>query len=821
MKSRRFFAFAIAAGAFAFGSTLRAAPTLEDQNQRAERAEKFSPTMGRGLRTILAEYEGLAPTVNNITQRAAAATRSFPRAQRDSRSRVLVDIYLDGSTTQDKPRKMIPRLGGDVVARVDWYREGLITAWVPLRKIPQLAATAGVSAVHLAVQPRSRVGKTTSQGAVVHKTDLVNSAGFRGSGVTIGVLSDSYDANTTARSYPGFTRASADVTAGDLPGTTNPNGYTTAVRVVAEGTSGTSGTSDEGRAMLQIIHDLAPAAKLAFATCGSSESNFATNIKQLDTVAGCDVICDDIVFPSEPMFSDGVVSQAVDQVSANGVVYFSSAGNDGNNGYAATFTPVSSAVGLTRATAGGVNTSSIASGERNVISQWHTFGKDSNGNAIVIQNVRTGDDTVTLNFQWDDPFDVIGGVTADFDILVFNSSGTYQGSLSGTDSNGSTKEPLELPVTDLSPNTSYKIAIVLTNRVSTSGRKATQLRYMGFTGGTLSGDFITPESPSTFGHCCAATAMGVGAYEYDIIPTTTAHSFKPTVEDFSSNGPVTIYFNSAGKRLATPILRKQPAISAVDGVNTSFFPPSSAGPSANDVEGDGYPNFHGTSAAAPHAAAIAALMIEAGKSKGITLSPADLRTLLIKTAQKSTDQDLFFSRAQSGPVAVTANGDTSNESSESSTFFRVALSNTTGRLTQLSIDLSPVKLHFDEDATLGTPFTIGGVTGSPTLNGDPVVGMGASSTNATGKLTLNFTNFTSGSTMSFGIDRDEDLTNNTGNGADEIGGLTTAGGAKFTAVVDGVTYTGTFFNDLRGTYHYKAGYGLIDAQSAVNAVLGF
>ncbi len=214
-------------------------------------------------------------------------------------------------------------------------------------------------------------------------------------------------------------------------------------------------------------------------------------------------------------------------------------------------------------------------------------------------------------------------------------------------------------------------------------------------------------------------------------------------------------------------------------------------------------------------------MIEAGKSKGITLSPADLRTLLIKTAQKNTDQDLFFSRGQSGPVAVTANGDTSNDSSSSSIFFRVALSNTTGRLTQLSIDLSPVGLHFDEDATLGTPFVIGGVTGSPSLSGDPAVGTGASSTNAAGKLTLNFTNFTSGSTMSFGIDRDEDLTNNSGNGADEIGGLSTAGGATFTAVVDGVTYTGKFFNDLRGTYHYKAGYGLIDAQSAVNTVLGF
>ncbi len=588
---RLLLAFSGAAGAIIFGFSLPAAPTLEDQNQQAERAEKFSPSLGRGLRTILAEYDGLEPKVKNITQRANMATREFPRAQRDRRSRVLVDIYLDGTTTQDKPRKLVPRIGGDVVARVDWYRNGLITAWVPLRKIPQLAATAGVSAVHLAVRPRSRVGKTTSQGAVVLKTDVVNSTGFRGTGVTVGVLSDSYDANTTARSYPGFTRASADVTAGDLPGTTNPNGYTTAVRVIAEDT--TSSATDEGRAMLQIIHDLAPAAKLAFATCGISESTFATNIGQLDTVAGCNVIVDDIVFPSEPMFSDGVVAQAVDRVSANGRIYFSSAGNDGNNGYAATFSPVVAATGLTRATAGGVTTNSIPSAERNAISQWHAFGTDSSGNPIVIQNVRTGDDTVTLNFQWDDPFDLTNGITTDYDILVFNSSGTYQATLSGIDSNVSTREPLELPVTDLSPNTSYKIAIVQTTRTVASSRKATKIRYMGFTGGTLSGDFITAESPSTFGHCCAATAMGVGAYEYDIVPTTVARTFKPTLEDFSSNGPVTISFDSAGRRLATPILRKQPAISAVDGVNTSFFPLRAAERARTTWRGTGIRTFTG------------------------------------------------------------------------------------------------------------------------------------------------------------------------------------------------------------------------------------
>ncbi|MBR8828945.1 MAG: S8 family serine peptidase, partial [Gomphosphaeria aponina SAG 52.96 = DSM 107014] len=62
-----------------------------------------------------------------------------------------------------------------------------------------------------------------------------------------------------------------------------------------------------------------------------------------------------------------------------------------------------------------------------------------------------------------------------------------------------------------------------------------------------------------------------------------------------------------------------------DGTNTTFF--------GSDVEGDGFPNFFGTSAAAPHAAAVAALMLEAKPNA----TPEEIYAALEKTALDMND----------------------------------------------------------------------------------------------------------------------------------------------------------------------------------------
>jgi hypothetical protein len=101
----------------------------------------------------------------------------------------------------------------------------------------------------------TNIGKATTKGIVQHRIDKLP-PGINGAGITVGVLSDSYNV------AGGNITASDDVASGDLPGAQNPFGNTQRVAVLEDGPFG----ADEGRAMLQIVHDIAPKAKLGFAT---------------------------------------------------------------------------------------------------------------------------------------------------------------------------------------------------------------------------------------------------------------------------------------------------------------------------------------------------------------------------------------------------------------------------------------------------------------------------------------------------------------------------------------------------------------------------
>ncbi len=804
-------------------------PDPAAQAAHLERVEQEPANLGLGLRDLLArrgEAQRSAPKIPVATSELRRIFAHNDHLQSDTKGRVLVNINLDGSQTLAQTRAEIEAAGGEVTAEIPWYRKGLISAWLPLEKTKTFAGAKGIRTVHLAPRPIPRIGATTSQGATVHKTTAVNNSGYLGSGVTVGVLSDSYNNDAYDANDPGFTTPLDDVLSGDLPGTGNPNGYTTPVNVVHEDDPKYSSyDTDEGRAMLQIVHDLAPAAHLAFSTSGQTKADFANNIVDLYDVSGCQVMCDDIGFPDEPMFSDGVVAQAVDTVHNAGVTYFSAAGNDGNSGYSGDFAPVANAQAKARAADAGIQLSTIPPGEMKYIAEWHSFGTDAKNRPVVVQNIRTVDRTEMV-FQWDDPFDLVengmNGVTTDYDLLVFNAAGVFLNSRSGLDINtshstnpkASTNEPLEIPPRDLSAKTNYKICIVRMTSDNGSGlHPATHLRYVANANDPITGDYITSSSITTYGHPCAAGAIGVSAYNYDISPdpTDTAHLFTPAVESYSSNGPVTIYFDSAGHRLTTPSDRQQPALSAVDNVDTSFFPPSPKVPNPYDYEDDGFPNFSGTSAAAPHAAAVAALILNAAASNNLaTPSPAKVLSLMTSTTQGQADQDPGFCAGTAGPVTVSATGD----SATARKFFQINFNGNPGeKLTSLTLDLSPSALHFDPTKKEGFPFTVSTRTGSPKpkVIGKPVYSGGPSGKSA---ITLQFKDFAPGDTLSFGIDRDNDSTNMYGNSADSLAG------SNISATVNGSTVSnGAFANALSKAYNFKAGYGLIDAQAAINALL--
>jgi hypothetical protein len=644
--------------------------------------------------------------------------------------------------------------------------------------------------------------------AEVNAPGIVTAQGIIGRGISIGIVSDSFDG---AANVP---RASVAVASGDLPGPGNPDGYTQPV-VVLQDDSGTDAT-DEGRAMAEIVHDIAPAAKISFSTCGATQSSMAASIRNLRTSSAtlCDIIVDDIGFADEPFFSDGILSQAVDDVVTSNslagkkVAFFSAAGNTDNHGYDAAANLISVTTG--QPPAGNVRLNQVpsnldAGGFQNL---------NTGGAPNIVMTVTTDTDPGELVFQWDDPFNT-GGITADYNLLVFDSVGNYLSSISGKDNNFATGEPVE--IVDLNANTTYQIVISLSS--ISSSPQARHLRMISFGQGAVTGPYLSNNVISLFGHPAAANANAVAAYVYDNTPNVVSNynpnqtnpppgPYAPVAESFNAlGGNLPFYFDSEGRRLASPEIRQKPEFAAADGVDTSFFPTDDGA----DYDNDGFPNFFGTSAAAPNAAAFAALLLEAAGGPQ-SLTPQQIRDKL----EQSTfphDLDPNFSRATinaaNSSLDLSAAGDDSNESATDPSFFTLHWDNANGApLQQITIDLSHTALVFDPRSDLGFPFTVGqnsgGVNVTSSLSADMRV------------LTLNFGNtFTPGKTIAFGIDRDFAGINASGNSADDLGG------ASVTAVADpNAPLFTAFSNQLGHGFSATDGQGLIDAKLAVETIVG-
>jgi subtilisin family serine protease len=429
-----------------------------------------------------------------------------------------------------------------------------------------------------------------------------------GRGVRVGVLSDSFDV------ADGLTNAADDVESKDLPAN---------VKVLRECDQIAEAGSciDEGRAMLQLIHDLAPASDLSFHTTKGGEAVFAAGIRAL-AAAGARVIVDDVIYFSEPMFQDGLIAQAVNEVARRGVTYFSSAGNFGRDAYAAAFRP-------------------------NPEDGLHDFdpgpGVDITQRFSVALPPRARS---FLSFQWDEPFASLGGAgsRSNLDIAFL----TAEGQLVPLCGNETPSDTLcQIPGGD--PNVGGDaLEIVelrnLTNQTITTdtlslaielvqGPAPRRMQYVSASSSVLPAEYLT-RSPTLFGHANAAGAEAVAAafYRDTIFNEGTTNCLPACAESFSSVGGVPILFNTAGQRLPQPLFRaNKPGITAVDGTNTTFF-------LGNDVEGDGFPNFFGTSAAAPHAAAVAALMYDRRARSIATgnarrqLTPTEARQILRDTA---------------------------------------------------------------------------------------------------------------------------------------------------------------------------------------------
>ncbi|MCG6937107.1 MAG: S8 family serine peptidase [Gammaproteobacteria bacterium] len=416
-------------------------------------------------------------------------------------------------------------------------------------------------------------GNVTSQGDIAQRSDVArNIFGVDGTGVTVGTLSDSYNCKGGA---------AADVSSNDLP----------AGVVVLEEETGCGSGTDEGRAMMQIVHDIAPGANQAFHSAFNGMANFANGILQLHSIANADVIVDDVYYYAEPMFQDGIIAQAIDTVKQDGAACFSSAGNAATHSYEANF---------------------VSSGQPGYFpgSTRHDFDPGAGVDSLM-QVTIPGHVQVTIVLQWQDPFFSVSGspgAASNIDLLLYSNSGQ---AITGSIYNNIGDDPVEIMQYTNTSGISKTYQIGIEHR---AGPFPGKIKFVYF--GNMTINEYATNSGTTYGHNMAAGARSVGAARYTQTPEYGQSP--PLLESFSSRGGTPILFDTAGNPVN--ILRQKPDIVAPDGGDTTFF--------GFDYESNGFPNFFGTSAAAPHAAGVAALL--ADQDPSITVD--DIYTAMQDTA---------------------------------------------------------------------------------------------------------------------------------------------------------------------------------------------
>lgn len=469
----------------------------------------------------------------------------------------------------------------------------VLAGWLPVANLTELEHVDGLRFARLAV--RTRTAAANVSGDIAVGADILREEkGVTGSGVKVGVISDSFNA---------FSGAEFDKDAGDLPED---------VHVLQDDGYG----GDEGRAMAQIVHRIAPGADLYFHSAFNSPGVIDQTIAEAyDALfqAGCRVITDDVGMITAPYFQNGFAAAQVNAIADAGVLCFSSAGNAGRSAIAFPFSDSGE-------TFMEIKISSTTEEMQSVyLGNIHNF-ENADAPVLTRRVLLPSGASVRMVLQWDEPYYSItpqtGGSASDVDLYILDSEGHLQ---ARSISYNVGADPYEfVSISNYSGSSEYyNICISLYEGPAPSLLKLILFGSASFpdakdTGGTI---FAHPNTTGMFTLGAARSSL------------TPAYGVEPAVaEYFASAGGIPVLFDDVGKRLDKPIVLNKPDATAPDGVKTLV----------HDQSGELMSNwmrFYGTSAAAPQAAGAAALLLESAPN----MPAEEIKNALRKSALDMDD----------------------------------------------------------------------------------------------------------------------------------------------------------------------------------------